>query len=103
MRFVIGAGIALLVLAGVSLLLSRAALGAFAVPVALAIAVLKASVVAAVFMEVARERVSIHVAVATGIGMLILLVGLTVADVVTREVAPLTPPRIDFEPRAPRR
>jgi cytochrome c oxidase subunit 4 len=82
----------LLLLAGTSFWLSFLRLGAAALPVALGIAALKAAIVVVLFMELAKERASLQLAALSAIVMLLLLVGLTVADVLTREVPPLLPP-----------
>jgi cytochrome c oxidase subunit 4 len=82
----------LLLLAGGSFWLSFLHLGQAALPVALGIAALKAALVVLVFMELAKERASLQLAALSAIVMLLLLVGLTVADVLTRETPPLLPP-----------
>jgi cytochrome c oxidase subunit 4 len=84
--------IALFVLAGTSLALRFANLGALGFPVAMAIAVAKAILVAVFFMEITDEKPTVGIAFASGIAMLAILVALVVADVVTRAVPPLTEP-----------
>lgn len=89
---VVFTGAALLALWALSWGLSYVALGAAAVPVALGIAVAKAVLVALVFMELVHERASVVVAFATALVLAMILVGLTSADVLTRDRAPLAVP-----------
>jgi cytochrome c oxidase subunit 4 len=84
--------VALLVLAGLSLVLSRVHLGGFGYAVALGIAVIKAVLVAVVFMELLHERVAVHLALGAGLTLFALLLALTVADLLTRTIPPLEPP-----------
>jgi cytochrome c oxidase subunit IV len=84
--------VALMLLAGASLGLRFAHLGALGMVVALAIAVVKAALVALVFMELALERASVRIAFAAGLFMIALLVTLMVADVVTRALPTLKNP-----------
>ncbi len=84
--------VALLVLAGVSLALRYAHLGAFGFPVALLIASAKAGLVAVFFMEILVERVTVRLAMSTGIVLLGILLSLIAADILTREGAPLSNP-----------
>jgi caa(3)-type oxidase subunit IV len=89
------AGVVLLALAAASYLLSFAKLGSFALPVALAIGIAKALVVLFSFMGFGKLKTSARLAAAAALFMLVLLVGLTVADVGSREPPPLAaPPRI---------
>lgn len=74
----------LLLLWGVSFALSYADLGAAALPLALAIAALKAGLVGAVFMELAQARASIRWAMIAAGALAAVLLGLVVADVVGR-------------------
>jgi cytochrome c oxidase subunit 4 len=83
---------ALLALAGLSLALRYAHLGAFGVPVALVIAGAKAVLVAVFFMEILVERVTVRLAMGTGVVLLGILLALIAADILTREPAPLTNP-----------
>jgi cytochrome c oxidase subunit 4 len=83
-KTVVATGAALLVLWAASFGLSYVPLGRAAIAVALVIAVAKAALVAGVFMELARERTSIRLSFAAACGLAIVLVGLMVADVVTR-------------------
>jgi cytochrome c oxidase subunit 4 len=85
------AWVALLGLTATSFALSYAHLGPLGVPVALGIAVIKASVVAFVFMEVAHEPFTVRASLVAGLFFLLLLVFFVVADVVTRAPPPLLP------------
>ena len=71
-------------LAGASLGLSFAALGPWAVPVALGIAGLKALLVAAVFMHLAEEPFVHALVLGSAAALVLLLVGFAAADVATR-------------------
>jgi cytochrome c oxidase subunit 4 len=84
--------VALLALAGLSLALRYAHLGAFGVPVALIIAAAKAVLVAVFFMEILVERVTVRLAMGAGIVLLGILLALIAADILTREPAPLSNP-----------
>ncbi len=83
---------ALLLLAALSLVLSRLDLGVLSYPVALGIAVLKAVLVAVFFMEILHEAAATHLAIGAGLSLFALLLTLLVADIVTRTVPPLGPP-----------
>jgi cytochrome c oxidase subunit 4 len=78
--------IALLALWASSWGLSTLDLGRWALTAALAIAVVKAALVALIFMELLHVRASVRVIAATALMMLALLVGLVVVDVVARGV-----------------
>lgn len=84
--------VGLLALAALSLALRYAHLGAFGLPVALLIAVAKAALVAVFFMEILLERVTVRLAMGTGLMLLGILLALIAADVFTRETPPLTDP-----------
>jgi cytochrome c oxidase subunit 4 len=86
---------ALLGLAGLSFALSFAHLGALALPAALAVAVAKAALVAAVFMELRAAGFVARLALVVAAGFIALLVGLMSADVATREAPPLRPAPAD--------
>lgn len=90
--FLVGVGAALLVLWAASFGLSYVPLGGAALPVALAIAAAKAGLVLLFFMELVREPATIRLAFATGVVLLAVLIGLAVADVGTRDRAPLVVP-----------
>lgn len=85
-------GGALLVLAAVSFALSYVGLGAASLPVALAIAVSKALLVLAVFMELKDEPASAKWAIFTAILLISILVLFAVLDVATRTPPPLAVP-----------
>jgi cytochrome c oxidase subunit 4 len=84
--------LALLVLAGFSLAMRFAHLGALGFGVGLGVAVLKAALVAVFFMEILTERPSARLAFATCLSLLALLLALVVADILTRAVPPLDNP-----------
>jgi caa(3)-type oxidase subunit IV len=92
LRALLLAGAVLLLLAALSFALSFFGLGKLALPVALLIAVGKASTVLYVFMEVGRIPTSAKLGVLAALAMFALLLGLMVADVATRGAAPLAPP-----------
>ena len=84
--------VALLALAGLSLALRYAHLGAFGMPVAMMIAVAKVALVAVFFMEILVERVTVRLAMGAGVVLLGILLALIAADILTREPAPLSNP-----------
>jgi cytochrome c oxidase subunit 4 len=84
--------LALLGLTALSFALSYVHLGALNIPVAIAIAAVKATLVVTVFMELAVEKFTVKVSLIMGFVFAALLIGLMVADVVTRADAPLLPP-----------
>lgn len=88
---VIGVGAVLIALWGLSLGLSYVSLGAWALPVAIAIATVKAALVLWSFMELSRERTSAVFAFAVGVLMFSLLMAFVVADVLTRAPPPSLP------------
>ena len=94
------AGALLVALAGLSYGLSFMPLGRLGLPVALSIAVCKALTVLFVFMEFGRLSASAKLAVAAALLMVLLLIGLMVADVATRERAPLPPPKVSLRAQA---
>jgi caa(3)-type oxidase subunit IV len=83
--------IALLLLAGLTFALSFAPLGAFSMPVTLAIAAAKGALVVLLFMELASTRVSPRLALVCSLLLLAILVALASADVLTRHAAALAP------------
>lgn len=87
-------GSALLALWVLSFGLSYAPLGALSLPIALAIAVTKAALVVMFFMELVRESLSMKLTLLAAGGLLAILIGLMVADVVTREPTPLVVPGV---------
>ena len=82
----------LLGLTATSFALSYVHLGALNIPVALAIAALKATIVIGVFMELAVESVSVRATVLVAFVFVGLLVALMAGDVATRAPPPLLPP-----------
>lgn len=82
----------LLLLAGLSLVLRFAHLGSYSFLAALVIAVVKAVLVAFVFMELWHEKPSARFAFVTGLSLFALLLALVVADILTRTVPPLSNP-----------
>lgn len=87
------AGALLLALAGLSYGLSFVQLGRLGLPLALAIAACKALTVLFVFMGFGGLSTSAKLAGGAALLMVALLLGLMVADVATREPAPLPPPK----------
>jgi caa(3)-type oxidase subunit IV len=75
---------AVLALAAGSWALAHAPLGAFAAPVALLVAALKASLVAAVFMRLWEGTTAARFAIALALGFIALLALAVVSDVVLR-------------------
>ena len=84
--------LALTLLAALSLALRFAHLGVYGFAAALGIAVLKAAVVALVFMELVYERATVRFAFLAGLGLLAVLLTFMIADVVTRPIPPLDNP-----------
>jgi cytochrome c oxidase subunit 4 len=83
-RPIFWAAIALLVLTGISWALAHVDLGAAGTPVALAIAAVKASVVALAFMEVGRTTIAARVVGVVTLSFIALLCLGFVADVALR-------------------
>jgi cytochrome c oxidase subunit 4 len=83
---------ALILLAAASFFFSTMHLGRLGVPVALAIAIAKAALVAIVFMELAVQRASNRAAFVAAIAFVALLASLAVVDVVTRAAEPASVP-----------
>ena len=92
LRIVFVVGAALLALWALSFGLSYADLGRASLAVALAIALAKAALVALFFMELVRERLSVVLAMVAAGALVMMLIGFTVADVLTRDPAPLAVP-----------
>ena len=84
--------ITLLGLTAASYAMSYVHLGALNIPVALAIAGIKGTLVVLIFMELAVEKFSVKITLVVSVLFVLLLVGLMVGDVVTRAVPPLLPP-----------
>ncbi len=74
----------LVVLAAATYGLSRLDLGGFQVPVALAIAVAKGMLVVLIFMHLIEQRAVNRIFLGVALLFIILLVGMTTADVATR-------------------
>jgi cytochrome c oxidase subunit 4 len=83
---------ALIVLTGLTLGLSFVLHGAIEIPVALAIATLKAALVAAFFMHLVEQRFQNRLVLVISVAFVFLLVGLMVTDVVTRDQPGLIAP-----------
>jgi cytochrome c oxidase subunit 4 len=83
---------ALIVLTGLTLGLSFFVHGAIEIPVALAIATLKAGLVAAFFMHLVEQRFQNRLVLVVSVAFVCLLVGLMVTDVVTRDQTGLAAP-----------
>ncbi|HET7503352.1 MAG TPA: cytochrome C oxidase subunit IV family protein [Kofleriaceae bacterium] len=82
-----GVWLALIVLATVTLVLSRAVTGGWGLVIAFAIAAVKAGLVVAFFMHLAGGRPIHRIVFAIAIAFLVLLVLGILADVATRSVA----------------
>jgi cytochrome c oxidase subunit IV len=87
---ILGVGLTLLALWGLSLGLSYLSLGGAALPIALCIAAVKASLVLWFFMDLARERSSAVYAFLVAALMVFLLLAFMVADVLTRAPSPIS-------------
>lgn len=80
----VGVWLALLVLTAATYLLSRVGMGAFAFPVAMAIALGKASLVVLFFMHLIEQRGVNAMVLLLSLLFVALLIGLALADVATR-------------------
>ncbi len=83
---------ALMVLTGVTVWAAFQDFGTFNTIVALAIAVLKASLVILYFMHVRYSSSLVRVAAVAGFIWLFILIGFTVSDVISRGWIPMPPP-----------
>jgi cytochrome c oxidase subunit 4 len=92
LKTVLGTGVAVLVLWAVSFAVSYVPMGAASLPIALAIAALKAILVALFFMELVRETLSVKVTMLSAVLMTATLIAFMVADVATRDTPPLLVP-----------
>lgn len=81
----------LLALWAASFALSYVALGAWALPVALVIALGKAALVASFFMELPHESLSIKLTVLATVALLVTLIAFMIADISTRAPVPPVP------------
>ncbi len=86
LRAVLLTGVVVLVLWALSFALSFVALGSAAMPVALVIAAIKAGLVALVFMELAREALSIKLTLVTAVVLALTLGAFMLADIATRDL-----------------
>jgi cytochrome c oxidase subunit 4 len=87
--------LALMALAAITLVLSGAHFGNLDIVFSLVIAVVKAVLVMLFFMELIEHRFVNSMIVVISAGFVVLLVGLTVADIITRHTfpkGPLPPP-----------
>ena len=84
LRTTLVTGSAVLGLWGLSLALSFVSLGAAALPVAIAIALAKAVLVALFFMELAKEGLQVKLTLLVAVFLVVLLGALMIADIVTR-------------------
>lgn len=84
LRTVLLTGALLLVLWAASFALSYASLGEAGLPVALVLGSVKALLVVLVFMELAREALSVKLTAISAGALLATLIGLVLADVATR-------------------
>jgi cytochrome c oxidase subunit IV len=77
----------LMALAAVSYAVSFASLGAMRVPVAIAISIAKAALVAIFFMELIHQRFTNRAVLAVALLLVVTLIALMAADALTRGVA----------------
>jgi len=84
--------LALLVLAGFSLTMRFAHIGAASYFVGLGVAAIKAALVVVFFMEILVEKVTVRLAFAVCLSLFVLLLALVLADVLTRSTPPLQNP-----------
>jgi cytochrome c oxidase subunit 4 len=84
----LAAWIALIVLAAASWAVSYVHLGRWGLLIALVIALAKALVVLAVFMELARERATTRLVAVTAVLLVAVFIGFVAADPSTREGSP---------------
>lgn len=92
-------GAVLIALWALSFGLSFVDLGAAGLPIALAIAVLKAALVGAIFMELAKAPASIRYSVLAAGALAAILIGFVVADTEMRDPPPLVAPGYDAAER----
>lgn len=93
-RNIVLVGVSLLVLAAISFALAHVSLGVFALPIALVIAAVKASLVAVFFMGLLKHGGSSVAAVGAALGLVVVLVAFVVIDVETRAPPPRMPPPV---------
>lgn len=91
MGLLLAVAAALFFLVGASWLLSFVHLGRWAAPLTLSLSTVKAGLIAWYFMELGEARTSIRAAALAAILLFLLLVGLTAADVATRDPPAFSP------------
>jgi cytochrome c oxidase subunit IV len=101
LKTVLLTGVAVLALWAVSFAVSYLPLGAASLPVALVIAAMKALLVALFFMELVREALSVKLTMVAAFALTATLIGFMLADIATRDVAPLVVPGVQPEARRP--
>jgi cytochrome c oxidase subunit 4 len=84
--------LALMLLAGISFAFRFAPIGVWGYPVGLGIAIVKALIVALVFMELPLEKFTVKIAFLAGVALLAVMMALMLADIVTRDRPPLGNP-----------
>jgi len=84
---------ALLALWAASWWLSTVDLGRWNLAIAVGVALLKATLVVLFFMELSRATLSIKLTLVTAAALALTLGGFMVADVMTRDLAPLAAPK----------
>ena len=94
LKTILVTGVAVLVLWAVSFGLSYVPLGGASLPIALAVAAVKAVLVALFFMELVRETMSVRLAIVSAVGLTATLIGFMIADIATRAPPPLTVPGV---------
>lgn len=99
-RAIVLTTLALLVLWGVSWAASYVPAGRFSLPIALAIAAVKAVLVLLYFMELATERFSIRATVISSAALVVVFVLLTALDVETRDPPRKPPSPVEIAPSA---
>ncbi|HEX7667659.1 MAG TPA: cytochrome C oxidase subunit IV family protein, partial [Polyangiaceae bacterium] len=91
----------LLALAALSFGLAHVALGSVALPLAMAIALVKAGLVAVFFMGLTKHGSSAIAAIFSAIALVAILIAFVVGDVVTRTTPPRAAPPNEGEAAAP--
>jgi cytochrome c oxidase subunit 4 len=87
-----GTWLALMLLAALSLALRFAHLGDYGFAAALGIALVKAVLVALIFMELLYERATVRFAIVVGVALLAVMLTFMIGDVITRPIPPLDNP-----------
>jgi cytochrome c oxidase subunit 4 len=91
LRTVLRTGAAVVVLWAISFAVSYVPLGVLSLPIALAVALMKAVLVALFFMELVRATLSIKMTMFVACALTLTLVGFMVADIATRDTPALVP------------